>query len=245
MHFTNLRKNVRAVFRNCRRIVRTFFKNCRQILRAIFKNSPEISLQFFGNSLKISLQFFKIRLQIGMNFCCNSPKIAGSGDNTTPMQIRNPIGYEFASACCNWGDYTADERCSPLHTDTHTLQGRFATGRCGHRPLRNRCRAGSYGSRTRHTGTHRLHNTCAARLAAVVSGHYRVRCSPYTGTCGCYGVVGMRISRRKRLSSVRTLMLPLYFCTMWRIESMPKPWYWRSALVVTGRPLESLTGWPR
>ena len=28
---------------------------------------------------------------------------AGANDNTTPMQIRNPIGYEFASACCNWG----------------------------------------------------------------------------------------------------------------------------------------------
>ena len=49
---------------------------------------------------------------------------AGANDNTTPMQIRNPIGYEFASACCNWGDYTADERCSPLRRNTHPVAPR-------------------------------------------------------------------------------------------------------------------------
>ena len=40
------------------------------------------------------------------------------------MQIRNPNGYEFASACCNWGDYTADERCSPLRRNTHPVAPR-------------------------------------------------------------------------------------------------------------------------
>ena len=146
MHFTNLRKNVRAVFRNCRRIVRTFFKNCRQILRAIFKNSPEISLQFFGNSLKISLQFFKIRLQIGMNFCCNSPKIAGSGDNTTPMQIRKTQpGTDLHRRCVIGGPCCGRAMLAPTHGYAHIARAlrdgsMWSSTPTGWVPLRGECR---------------------------------------------------------------------------------------------------------
>ena len=76
---------------------------------------------------------------------------AGANDNTTPMQIRNPIGYEFASACCNWGDYTADERCSPLHA-------RIGAGAWSRREMRTRLGWGrgwcvAYVIRTNRRGT--------------------------------------------------------------------------------------------
>ena len=63
------------------RIVDKFCAQFSKILRIVHCNFSEILWKFHCN-------FSKIRLQIGMNFAAISQKIAGSGDNTTPMQIR-------------------------------------------------------------------------------------------------------------------------------------------------------------
>ena len=66
----------------------------------------------------------------------------------------------FSTAC----------KTSDIFKNQKRPQWRFATGRCGHRPLRNRCRAGSYGSRTQHASPFATKGGCASR---AVTAHPR------------------------------------------------------------------------
>ena len=68
----------------------------------------------------------------------------------------------FSTAC----------KTSDIFKNQKRPQWRFATGRCGHRPLRNRCRAGSYGSRTQHASPFATKGGCASRTVTTHPRRY-------------------------------------------------------------------------
>ena len=94
------------------RIADKFCAQFSKILRKFHCNFSEILWKFHCN-------FSKLRLQIGMNFAAISQKTAGSGDNTTPMQIRKSNRVRICIGVLFILFSTADERCSPLHTDMY------------------------------------------------------------------------------------------------------------------------------
>ena len=68
----------------------------------------------------------------------------------------------FSTAC----------KTSDIFKNQKRPQWRFATGRCGHRPLRGGCRAGSYGSRTQHTSPSPTKGGCASRAVTTHPRRY-------------------------------------------------------------------------
>ncbi len=67
------------------------------------------------------------------------------------------------SMVCTIYDRSINQRCP---------EGRFATGRCGQRPLRGRCRVGLYRSRTRHTSPFATKGGCASRAVTTHPRRY-------------------------------------------------------------------------
>ena len=129
--FENSRGNCSKICKCISQIYAKLYAQFSEIVGELCAHFSRIADKFCAQFSKILRKFHcnfsKIRLQIGMNFAAISQKIAGSGDNTTPMQIcKTQPGTDLHRRFVIGGPCCGRAMLAPTHGYAHNGASRRA-----------------------------------------------------------------------------------------------------------------------